>query len=138
MTQTPWADFPNAKHINWVLASLKACPEKWDMAYDKTIPVNSRRRVNGRNLARQIVHNSSRFTEVECASKAIMNISDAYPKGMAWNAAWEPILALTAYDDCAYMIESAVGELRLIAAFGDTKAMLLLPACIVFNETKGT
>ena len=60
----------------------------------------------------------------------------------AWGAAHEAardavryaISALIAYDDCAYMLESEVGELRILAALGDQKAILLVPACLVFTR----
>jgi len=34
------------------------------------------------------------------------------------------------------MIESEVDEIKIFAKLGDPRAILLLPACIVFNETK--
>jgi len=45
-------------------------------------------------------------------------------------------MVLIAYDDCAYMIESEVDEIKILAILGDQKAILLLPACIIFNETR--
>ena len=65
-----------------------------------------------------------------------------------WVAAWDAardavrdavrdaIAALIAYDDCAYMLESEVGELKILAALGDPRAILLLPACIAFSSIK--
>jgi len=53
-----------------------------------------------------------------------------------WGAVGDAILALIAYDDCAYMIESEVDEIKILAKLGDQKAILLLPACIVFNEIR--
>ena len=58
-----------------------------------------------------------------------------YPAGTttAWDAVWGAISALIAYDDCAYMLESDVDELRILAALGDQKAILLVPACLAFT-----
>jgi hypothetical protein len=65
-----------------------------------------------------------------------------------WDAAWwaarntpqyaamDAIVALIAYDDCAYMLESDPGELAILAAFGDPRATMLLPACKVFHSLK--
>jgi hypothetical protein len=46
------------------------------------------------------------------------------------------VVALFAYDDCGYMIETEVDEIKMLAKLGDKRAILLLPACIVFNEIK--
>ena len=46
------------------------------------------------------------------------------------------IIALIAYDDCAYMLESDLGELRMLAKLGDLRAILLLSAREVFNMEK--
>ena len=102
---TAWSHLPNAKHINWVLASLEEHPKKW-------------------NAARDAIWDAA----MDAAMGAAMDA--------AWSATWDAILALIAYDDCAYLIETDVDELRILAALGDTRAVLLLPACIVFNEIK--
>jgi len=144
MTQTAWAHLPNAKHIDWVIASLKANPEMWVAAW------------RTRDAARYAAWNAARVAAFDAA----WNTAGEAARGAAWGAAWDAtrvaafdaawntageaarcaatdaIAALVAYDDCAYMIESEVGELKIIAAFGDQKAVLLLPACIVYNETK--
>ena len=52
--------------------------------------------------------------------------------------AWDAILCLIAYDDCAHMLVSDPGELEVLAALGDTRAILLLPACKVFHQIKIT
>ena len=116
MTQTAWAHLPNAKHIDWVIASLKANPEMWVAAW------------RTRDAARYAAWNAARVAAFDAA----WNTAGEAARGAATDA----IAALVAYDDCAYMIESEVGELKIIAAFGDQKAVLLLPACIVYNETK--
>jgi len=132
---TSWAHLPNAKHINWVLASVKANPEKWG-AVARRVPWTAVVRVAARYNAWYVVYhaacNAARGKAWEAARIAAFDA--------AWDAAYEAaadaIIALIAYDDCAYMIESEIGELKIIAAFGDQRALLLLPACIVFNETK--
>ena len=49
--------------------------------------------------------------------------------------AWGAILALIAYDDCAHLLTSNPEEVKLLAKFGVPTAVLLYPACLVFNET---
>ena len=53
-----------------------------------------------------------------------------------WQAARGVSMCITAYDDCGYMLDSDVDELKVLAALGDQKAILLLPACIVFHLIK--
>ena len=149
MTQTEWAHLPNSKHIDWVLASLKAHPEKWDVA-----------RNAARGEAREVAWYAAWYAAKAAAWDAAWDAAlDAAryaawyaTRTAAWDAAWDAaldaayyaagdaatgaILALIAHDDCAYMIESEIGELKIIAAFGDPRAILLLPACIAYNETK--
>ena len=59
----------------------------------------------------------------------------------AWSKAWYAatryaLLALCAYDDCAYMLDSDPGELAILAVFGNPGAILLLPACKAFHSLK--
>ena len=129
MTQTAWAHLPNAKHIDWVLASVKEHPEMWaaawtavwyaiwDAAYGAAIDA-------ARGEAREVAWYAARNAVWDAAGDAV------------WNAADDAIVALVAYDDCAYMIESEVGELKIITKLGDQRAILLLPACIAYNGTK--
>jgi hypothetical protein len=56
-------------------------------------------------------------------------------QSLAWGAR-QAMLALVAYDDCAYMLDSDPGELAILAKFGDPRAILLLSACKVFHSLK--
>ena len=55
-------------------------------------------------------------------------------RNAASNAAWDAILALVAYDDCAYLLDCEPDELRILGKLGDHRAILLLPACIAFKD----
>ena len=153
MTQTAWAHLPNAKHIDWVLASLKAHPEKWEAA--RNVARNAAGDASwyaawtaARNAARYVARTAALDASWTAARDAAWYEAKAAVWDAVWDAAWgaarnaayeaaaDAIIALIAYDDCGYMIESEVGELKIIAAFGNQPAILLLPACIVFNETK--
>lgn len=119
MLASAWDHLPNAKHIDRVIASLKehdvawgaamyAARDAWSVAWDAA-------RNAAQDAARDVAWDSAR--------------------NAAQDAAGGAILALIAWDDCGYMIESGVGELRILAAFGDQRALLLLPACIVYHKT---
>jgi len=141
MTQTEWSHLPNAKHIDWVNASLKANPGNWTAAWGATwTAVRDAAWDEARDEAWYVVCDAAR-TAAWYAAKGIVrglkrDAIRAMARAAAMDAASDAILALIAYDDCAYMIESEVGELKIIAAFGNQQAILLLPACIAYNETK--
>jgi len=129
MTQTAWAHLPNAKHIDWVLASVKEHPEMWAAAWEAE-------RYAAWDAARYAAFDAAGDAAWDAVWNAAFDTASWYATRTAvWNAATGAILALVAYDDCAYMIESEVGELKIIAKLGDQRAILLLPACIVYNET---
>ena len=56
--------------------------------------------------------------------------------GAAGDAAWGAILALIAWDDCAYLLDQTPELLQAqINLVGDHRAVLLLPAVIAMKET---
>jgi len=135
MTQTAWAHLPNSKHIDWVIASLKVHPKKWAAAWNAARNVAWYAASDAAwGAARDAARDAAYDAAFDAADDAAFDAAD----DAACDAACDAILALIAYDDCAYMIESEIGELKIIAAFGDQRAILLLPACIVFNELTKT
>jgi len=156
MLDNHWSHLPNAKHIDWVLASLKVHPKKWHAAWSAAYnTARTTARVASYNTACNASYNTACNAAYDEACNAAYYTAWTTARKAAWNAAcdearkaasfssasssvYDAILALVAYDDCGYMIESEVGELKIIAAFGDTRAILLLPACIVFNELTKT
>ena len=133
MQTTDWSHLPNAKHIDWVIASLTEHPKKWSATWNRIIDApNCINRQPVYDTAYDIVVNSLRHSEWRAVTNTVWAIDGPY-----W-AARSVVLALIAWDDCAYMIESGVGELELLAKLGDLRAILLWPACIIFNKTKVT
>jgi uncharacterized membrane protein len=65
---------------------------------------------------------------------ALASIQQTRGNSISWYSAWDAISCFIAYDDCAYILDSAIDEIKLLAILGDTKAMCLLQACIVFSE----
>jgi len=131
MTRIYWAHSPNAKHIDWVLASIKAHQEMWIASS----------RAPARSAAFDAVRaNHDWCTAWESARWVVWQAVGRSMRDEVWEAVWgavgDAILALIAYDDCAYMIESEVDEIKILAKLGVPRAILLLPACIVYNETK--
>ena len=157
MTQTEWAYLPNAKHIDWVIASVKEHPEKWDAVW---VAAYYAARGATFDAARDAAFDAAGDAAWDAAYDAAWSAAYGAARTAAWGAAWkaasdaaydvaneaawlavfyaarDAIAALIAWDDCAYMIESEVDEIKILAKLGDQKALLLLPACIVYNETK--
>ena len=123
MTPTAWADLPNAKHIDRVLADLKKNPDRWSAAMAAEW-----------NAAWSDVWNTAR-TDARTAA-----MTDAY--NAAWTAAWyaawgaarDAILALIAYNDCAYLLDEKPEHVQMLALLGNQAASLLYPACIALQK----
>jgi hypothetical protein len=126
MTITGWADLPNAAHIDRVLASAKANPKHWALAWDTTW---SAERTVALNVARDAICSQERL-------KAWYLVRKDTVENDSPNDTWGVVLALCAFDDCAYMLDSDPGELAILAAFGDPRAVLLLSSCKVFHSLK--
>ena len=123
MTTTAWAHLPNAAHIDRVIASVKANPEQWLARH-------------GVRLDHLAAWNAARGMVLVQARDAAWDAAWDASWGGAREAARDALLALVAYDDCAYMLDSDPGELAVLAKFGDPRAVLLLPACNAFHSLK--
>ncbi len=116
---TAWSHHPNAADINRVVASLETYPDVWGY-----VPTNATR--------------DMLWDEAWCDACEILGANTVYfniihnNKGGA--ASRDAIIALLVWDDCSYMLDSNPGELAIIAALGNHRAILLLPACIAFNQ----
>jgi len=123
MTPTAWADLPNAKHIDRVLADLKKNPDRWSAAMAAEW-----------NAAWSDVWNTAR-TDARTAA-----MTDAY--NAAWTAAWyaawgaarDAILALIAYNDCAYLLDEKPEHVQMLGLLGNQAAILLYPACVAMQK----
>ena len=139
MIATEWANLPNAAHIDRVIASVKANPDHWRgswSAQDETwnAPRNAPR-AEAWNAARGMVLVQVRDAAWNAAWNAAWAAQPA-GRGKAGQAARDALLALIAYDDCAHMLDSDPSEIAILAALGDLRAALLLPACKVFHSSK--
>ena len=127
--KSEWSHLPNAVHIDRVIASVKSHPEQWEVTQ---LPMQ------------QEVWFKTFVAETSLGRDAVWRIAmdeawreqQQFINQAAWDAVCVTLLCLVAYDDCAYMLDSEVGELKILATFGDPKAILMLPACIAFHSTK--
>ena len=113
-----WSNLPNAKHIDWVLQSIKDNREEWASAYNAAYnAVLDAAYIAAWDAARDAAYNAAYYAATDAE------------RGAAWGAARDAILALIAYDDIEHYFLSSYEELRLI--YGLTQhpgAKLLLPA----------
>lgn len=129
MDKTKWARLPNAAHIDRVLVSIKSHPSQWNVSWKEVLsPVIVE---PAWCAAQDTVYES---LDRRIAWKEMWEISRAIPAARV--VARDALLCLVAYDDCGYMLDSEVDELKILAALGDERAILLLPACIALNAIK--
>ena len=128
MTATAWAHLSNAAHIDRILTSSKKSPKKWDEAQYAA-------RDEAWAAAWHAVQNPARYVARDAAFNAIKIPA----RGIAWDAAWDAargtILALVAWDDCAYILELPEDVLKVLRAVGNEQAILLSTAAHALRET---
>ena len=136
-----WDDLPNAKHIDRVLAHAKAYPDKWDAAWVAAWvaawnAVRDASRVAVRVAVRDAAWDAVRVAAWNAVRDASRDASrDAARRDAAWVAVQGVILALMAYDDCAYMLEFTPEQIHLYTCLGIPAATLLEPAVkAMYNE----
>ena len=129
---TAWAHLPNAAHIDRVIASANANPGHWAAAWGAVREAawdDAWETVRDNGLASR---NAGRISAWFTTLVALRDTGQAVSRYVARGA----LLALCAYDDCAYMLDSEPGELAIVAEFGNRNAILLLPACTAFHSLK--
>ena len=122
---TAWAHLPNATHIDRVLAHLKQHPDRWEAA---------------RGAARGAAWGAARGAALDAAWEATRGAALDAAWGAALDAVWGvargAVVALIAWDDCAYLLDQTPELLQAqINLVGDRRAVLLLPAVVAMRET---
>jgi len=135
MTQTAWDDLPNAKHIDRILADLKKNPDKWNDARSDTrsavwSAAYSAAMDATYSAAMDAAWNAARDAAYSAAMDAAWNAASL----AAWTAARRAILALIAYDDCAYLLDEKPEHVQILGLLGNHAAILLYPACVALQK----
>jgi len=112
---TAWADLPNAKHIDSILADLKKNPDRWSAAWTAEW-----------NTAWNAARDAARTDEWAAAYGAARSAAGTAAKGA--------ILALIAYDDCAYLLDEKPEHVQMLGLLGNQAALLLYPACLALHK----
>ena len=124
-----WSNLPNAKHIDWVLDSLKSNIDIWSQT---GIQASDQAWNQASDQARDQVWNQARDQVWNQAwdqawDQALDQVSD-----QAWNQAWKQaygvLLALITYDDCDQYLSMTFDELKTWMLISEKpQAILLLP-----------
>jgi hypothetical protein len=135
--KTAWADLPNAKYIDLVIASLKKNPAVWGAAWDAArTAVWTAAWDAARTAARAAARAAARTAAWYAARTAAWDAA----WGAAWyaarTAAWGAVLALIAWDDCGYLLEENPEDVKMLALLGNQAAVLLYTACLALQNTK--
>ena len=135
MTQTAWADLPNEKHVDRILADLKKNPEKWAAARDAAwAAARNTARVAAWDAAYDAARTDARGAAWDAAYDAARTDARDAVWYAAWYAGWGAISALIAYDDCAYLLDEKPEHVKMLGLLGNEKAILLYSACIALQK----
>ncbi len=124
----PWADLPNAEPINRVLAHFKAHPERWTTTKDETWE----KAVSAAWYAAYVRSRVGARDAVLAAAVATTPHKSGWPHDAAWYAVSGALVALVAYDGCAYHM-TRPNLTKVDAEAGVTEAVLLLPAALAME-----
>ena len=116
---TAWANLPNAKHINRILADLKKYPKKWKAAHNTAWDAASR-------AAWVTTYEAVYDTAREAAWIAASNAASA--------AVRDAVFALIVWDDCAYLLDEKPKHVLMLGLLGNEKAILLYPASLALQK----
>ena len=144
-----WSNLPNAKHIDWVLDSLKSNIDIWNQAWNQAWEQASDQAWNqvwnqAYDQARDQVWNQARVKAYNQARDqawsqafAIKAYDQARDQAriQAWNQVYGVLLALIAYDDCDQYLAMTFDELKTWALISEnSQAILLLPMVYVKEQ----
>jgi len=134
MVKTKWAHLPNAAHIDRILSSLDKHSDQWIAAQyveryvERYVVLHE-----ARHAARYVVQAAARYTEWDAAWYAAIRGAAG---GEELDKARRAILALIAWDDCAYMLDLPEDKLSELREAGNQQALLLSAAASVLKEPK--
>ena len=120
---TAWAHLPNAVHIDQVLASLKAHPDKWTAAYAAAWDTAY---IESWNAAQAAAYIAARDAAYSAAYSAAQDTGYTAAWDAAWGAAWGAIAALIAWDNCAKYLTMTPDQLAVWSLLSSDPASVLL------------
>ena len=129
-----WSWEPNAKHIDWVVESVRRHPELWRAAWSETWSMAACTAwVAGYNAALSAAH-MTRPTILDAIFVSARNAVRGDAEDAVWHAAVDAILSLIAYDDCDQYLSMSSEELRAWALLTEHPAAILLLPMVIVRE----
>ena len=122
-----WSNLPNARHIDWVIQSVKDNPREWDTA--RAAVYNA-----AWASAHDAAYNAAYDAEKYAARGAALGAAKKAAGDAAWYAAYAAILALVEYDGIEHYFFSSYEELRLISELSQHPAAILLLPVVKVRE----
>ena len=135
-----WANLPNAKHIDRIFADVQKNPDKWADAMnsardaarvDERYAAWDAARVDERAAIRKVLWYAARNT----VWYATVNVST---RDAASDISFGAISALTAWDDCAYLLDEKPEDVLILALLGNQAAILIYPACVALQSNQNS
>jgi len=130
---TAWSHLPNAAYIDRILADVKVNPDDWEVVWqefwDKGLAMTF---ASARKAA---------WNEYDDLRKAVIhtiNTTDSIISlpAFAYSAACYPIMSLIAWPDSGAYLSLSRDQVRVLAALGDQRAILMLPAVMAFAKSR--
>ena len=143
MTTSVWSHLPNATHIDRILSHFESHTVNWDAVMDVNISRSAAWRV-----AKHVIEDMNIVASWWAADSAVYDVTIRLGRAMTLTENWNPIwynarhaascaiLALIAWDESAEYLTISSKQVRIMALLGDNKAILLLPAVMVFEKSK--
>jgi hypothetical protein len=126
MNMNAWDSFPNAKHIDRVVTSVKENPKLWEYAW----PTPRDERHPARDGALDAISRAYRDDARDAVWDTVTACAGVF-------AAHDAILALIAYDDSAKYLDMPPDQLKMLYVLTEHPAALLLQsAAQVFTMEK--
>ncbi len=124
-----WDYLPNATHISLIINSHESDTVSWRHGFELAGDTKTG------------VHTSDAWTD---AWRAAMDELDRLGRRDVWDLlkpkksleSHGSLLALTVWDDCSYMLDSDIDELRILSRFGSHSATLMIPTVLTFKVIK--
>lgn len=131
-----WSHLPNARHIDWVIESLKYHPEVWNAARNAVRDTAwDAARSSAWNVAYDVAVRSARNVAYDVAWGSARNVAYSMAWDAARNAAWNAIIALIAYDDAEKYLGMTTDQLKTWAILSEEPgAILMLPMVYVKEQ----
>ena len=115
-----WSHLANAKHIDLIIAHIKANPAAWDAVYD---------------AAWDAVRSAALGAAFVAAWHAVWNARRELAYDAAWDAVRAAILALVAWDRAGGLMDLPAEQVKVLAILGDQAALLMYPAIAAIETT---